>query len=122
MHEYSLAADLMESVLTAAKDNSASVVNHISIKVGKVAHVNPMQLEFCLKSVSEGTIAENADYTFEAVDPEIRCECGYFGKPGITGDNLDMLEYLVSLRCPRCGGNVEVIGGTELAVESIDID
>lgn len=122
MHEYSLAVDLMKSVLTTAKDNSASVVNHISIKVGKVAHVNPMQLEFCLKSVSEGTIAENADYDFEAVDPEIKCECGYFGKPDITGDNLDMLEYLISLRCPRCGGNVEVIGGTELAVESIDID
>lgn len=122
MHEYSLAVDLMKSVLTTAKDNSASVVNHISIKVGKVAHVNPMQLEFCLKSVSEGTIAENADYDFEAVDPEIKCECGYFGKPDTTGDNLDMLEYLISLRCPRCGGNVEVIGGTELAVESIDID
>ena len=122
MHEYSLAVDLMENVLAAAEENKASVVNHIHIRVGKIAHVNPIQLEFCLKSIGEGTIAENADYSFESVDPEIRCDCGYFGKPDKCGDGVDMLEYMVSLKCPLCGKNVEVAGGTELAVESIDID
>ncbi|MCL2550399.1 MAG: hydrogenase/urease maturation nickel metallochaperone HypA [Methanimicrococcus sp.] len=122
MHEYSLAVDLMESVLAAAEENNASVVNHINIKIGKIAHVNPMQLEFCLKAVSEGTIAEKAEYSFESVDPEIKCDCGYFGKPGKCGDGLDLLEYMTSLKCPLCGKNAEVNGGTELAVESIDID
>ncbi|MDV0444691.1 Hydrogenase maturation factor HypA [Methanimicrococcus sp. At1] len=122
MHEYSLAMDLMESVLAAAAENNASVVNHISVKVGKIAHVNPTQLEFCLKSIGEGTIAENAEYSFEYIEPEIQCACGYFGKPNETEDSLDMLEYLVSLVCPLCGKNVEVIGGTELVVDSIDID
>jgi len=122
MHEYSLAVGLMESVLAAAEENNASVVNHINIKVGKAAHVNPMQLEFCLKSIGEGTIAEKAEYSFESVDPEIKCDCGYLGKPEKTGDGLDMLEYMVSLKCPLCGKNVEIAGGTELAVESIDID
>ncbi|MBZ3934874.1 hydrogenase/urease maturation nickel metallochaperone HypA [Methanimicrococcus blatticola] len=122
MHEYSLAMDLMESVLTTAEDNNAKIVNRISVKVGRIAHVNPMQLEFCLKSIGEGTIAENASYSFEYIDPEIKCACGYFGKPDETEDDLDMLEYLVSLICPLCGKNVEVIGGTELVVDSIDID
>lgn len=122
MHEYSLAVDLMESVLTTAADNNAKVVNRISVKVGRIAHVNPMQLEFCLKSVSDGTIAENASYSFEYIDPEIQCACGYAGKPNETKDEPDMLEYLVSLVCPLCGRNVEVIGGTELVVDSIDID
>jgi len=122
MHEYSLAVDLMESVLTTAEENKASVVNQIHIKVGRIAHVNPIQLEFCLKSIGEGTIAEKAEYFFEAVDPEIKCDCGYFGKPDKCGDGQDMLEYMVSLKCPLCGNHVEVAGGTELAVESIDID
>lgn len=122
MHEYSLAADLMESVLTAATENNAVVVNSVSIKVGRIAHVNPIQLEFCLRSIGEGTVAENAVYSFEYVEPEIKCLCGYSGKPNVLGDDLDMLEYLVSLVCPECGKNVEVIGGTELTVESIDID
>ncbi len=122
MHEYSLAVDLMESVLTTAEDNNAEVVNHISVKVGRIAHVNPMQLEFCLKSLSDGTIAEKASYSFEYIDPEIQCVCGYSGKPNETKDETDMLEYLVSLVCPLCGRNVEVIGGTELVVDSIDID
>ncbi|WNY28503.1 Hydrogenase maturation factor HypA [Methanimicrococcus stummii] len=122
MHEYSLAIGLMESILEAAADNDAKIVNQISVKVGRIAHVNPTQLEFCLKSIGEGTIAENAAYSFEYVDPEIRCSCGYFGKPGEVKDNSDMLEYLVSLVCPICGKNVEVIGGTELSVDSIDID
>ena len=122
MHEYSLAIGLMESVLSAAEENQAAVVNHISIKVGKIAHVNPTQLEFSLKSVSEGTIAENAAYSFEYIDPEIRCECGYEGKPNTFEKEMDMLEYLVTLLCPECGKNPEIIGGTELVVETIDID
>ena len=124
MHEYSLAIGLMESVLGAAEENNAAVVNHINIKVGKIAHVNPMQLEFSLKAVSEGTVAENATYSFEYVDPEIRCECGYEGKPNDDSNEkeLDMLEYLVTLLCPKCGKNPEIIGGTELVVETIDID
>jgi len=122
MHEYSLATDLMESVLKTADENQAAVVNHIHIKVGKAAHVNPRQLEFCLKSIGEGTIAENAAYSFEPISPEIKCECGYSGKSEETGEFTDMLEYLTALRCPVCGKNVEITGGTELAVDSIDID
>ncbi|MDR0767445.1 MAG: hydrogenase/urease maturation nickel metallochaperone HypA [Methanosarcinales archaeon] len=122
MHEYSLAIGLMESVLKTAEDNNAKIVNQISVRVGRIAHVNPVQLEFSLKSVSEGTLAENASYSFEYIDPEIKCICGYLGKPDEPEDDLDMLEYLVSLACPLCGKNVEVIGGTELVVESIDID
>lgn len=112
----------MDSVLTAAEENNASVVNHINVKVGKAAHVNPTQLEFCLKSIADGTIAENAQYSFEAVDPEIKCDCGYAGKPDETDDGLDILEYIISLKCPLCGKNAEMAGGTELSVESIDID
>ena len=121
MHEYSLAIGLMESVLGAAEENNATVVNHIHIKVGKMAHVNPMQLEFCLKSLSDETIAKDASYTFEIVDPDIKCECGYFGKAE-NFEEKDMLDYLVSLFCPKCGKNAETIGGTDLSVESIDID
>lgn len=122
MHEYSLAIDLMGSVLATAEENNAKTVNRISVKVGRIAHVNPMQLEFCLKSIGDGTIAENASYSFEYIEPEIQCTCGYAGKPAETAEDLDMLEYLVSLVCPLCGRNVEVIGGTELVVDSIDID
>lgn len=122
MHEYSLAIGLMESVLDTANQNNARVVNHINVRVGKLAHVNPSQLEFCLKSVGEETISENATYSFEYVEPEIKCVCGYFGKPNETDDDWDMLEYIVNLICPICGKNVEVIGGTELVVDSIDID
>ena len=122
MHEYSLAIGLMESVLKTAESHNAKVVNHINVRVGRIAHVNPSQLEFSFKSITEGTIAENATYSFEYVDPEIKCSCGYIGKPDEMEDGLDMLEYLVSLVCPICGKGVEVVGGTELTVDTIDID
>lgn len=122
MHEYSLAVDLMETVLATAEQNNAKSVNQIQIRIGRLAHVNPMQLEFGLKAVSEGTIAENADYFFEYTAPEIRCVCGYSGQPNETEDDADLLEYLISLVCPLCGKNAEIIGGSDLAVETIDID
>ena len=121
MHEYSLAVGLMECVLDTASANSASVVNHIRIKVGKMAHINPMQLEFCLKSLSEETIANNAAYTFELTDPDIQCDCGYFGKVD-KFEEKDMTDYLLPLSCPVCGKTAQLAGGADLSVQSIDID
>jgi hydrogenase nickel incorporation protein HypA/HybF len=126
MHEYSLAVGLMECVLNAAHENNAAVVNHIYIKIGKMTHVNPMQLEFCLKSLSDETIAQNAAFTFEIVNPDMKCECGYFGKAKAEAEaeneEKDMPDYLIRPICPKCGKNAEIIGGTDLSVESIDID
>ncbi|WNY27059.1 Hydrogenase maturation factor HypA [Methanolapillus ohkumae] len=126
MHEYSLAMDLMENVLFVAQENDAAIVNKISIKVGKLAHINPIQLEFCLQSIAEDTIAKDAVYVFEAVPPEIKCVCGFFGKAEeserISKSDVDILEYLISLKCPVCGKDAEAVGGRDLMIESIDID
>ncbi|MDV0447093.1 Hydrogenase maturation factor HypA [Methanosarcinaceae archaeon Ag5] len=123
MHEYSLAMDLMESVLTVANDNDAVVVNKIVVKVGKLAHVNPIQLEFCLQSIAEGTIAEKAAYVFVPIAPDLKCTCGFSGQPAELDKNeSDILDYLISLKCPNCGKDAEIIGGRDLVVDSIDID
>ncbi|WNY24869.1 hydrogenase/urease maturation nickel metallochaperone HypA [Methanolapillus millepedarum] len=121
MHEYSLAMDLMENVLTVAHENDAAIVNKITVKVGKLAHVNPVQLEFCLQSIAEETIAKNAIYVFEPIAPDLKCTCGYFGKPKDIEEN-DILDYLISLKCPNCGKDAEIIGGRDLMIDSIDID
>ena len=127
MHEYSLAMDMMEAILQAAEENNAKKVNSVTISVGMLAHASPVQLEFCLNSLAQGTVAENAEYIFEEVEPTVECECGYSGKPfdgqeDPEKDSYDRLAQLSSMVCPVCGKRLSIAGGHELFVDSVDID
>jgi len=46
MHEYSLACNIIEHVISIAELNNAKAVNNITIGIGKLAHVNPDQILF----------------------------------------------------------------------------
>ena len=127
MHEYSLAMDMMEAVLKAAEENNAKKVNSVSISIGRLAHASPVQLEFCLRSIAEGTIAQDAEYTFGYLDLTISCGCGYTKNlngedTDIPENSYDLLTYLTNMTCPRCGKRVGTEGGQELFVDAIDID
>ncbi len=127
MHEYSLAMDMMEAILQAAEENNAKKVNSVTISVGMLAHVSPVQLEFCLNSLAQGTPAENASYIFEQIEPTVKCECGYAGKAfeeteDPEKDSYDRLAQLSAMVCPVCGKRLSIAGGQELFVDSIDID
>ncbi|NLI62882.1 MAG: hypothetical protein GX362_05750 [Methanosarcinaceae archaeon] len=131
MHEYSLAADMMEVILNVAHENSAKQVNEVVISIGLLAHASPVQLEFCLKSIGEGTIAENAKYVFKESKSDVNCACGY--KKTISGipdfpenDNIkssyDALLYLSTISCPKCGERLVLENADTILVDSIDID
>lgn len=127
MHEYSLACEIFDNVMAIAQANNASAVRSITLKIGRLAHINPDQLLFSFRTLAEGSIAGDAKVVVEFVPPSIECECGYRGTlDEITDETADteasLSEYIARMDCPVCGGITKISGGRELIIQTIDIE
>lgn len=127
MHEYSLACEIFENVMATAQANNASVVNSITLNIGRLAHVNPEQLLFSFNVIAKDSIADGAEINVEFTAPTVECTCGYKGTiDNITETNeSDPQPYLheyIGLNCPMCDGLLQTVGGRELIIQTIDIE
>lgn len=141
MHEYSIACEIFEQVLAAARAHGASEVRAVTLEMGRLTHTNPEQLKFCFDVLAEGSIAEGAEFQVEMVPPTVECECGYrgtvnpaenkadqSGRDGNEAENKaelqqsELLEYVAALNCPACGRAARITGGQELIIKTIDIE
>jgi hydrogenase nickel incorporation protein HypA/HybF len=126
MHEYSLACEIMDNVISISETNGAKGVNSITVGVGKLTHVNPDQLMFCLESLISDNIARGAKIILNELYPEMECQCGFSGTGErfcTRGDELiDDIRAFLEVACPECGKLMQASGGRELIIESIDIE
>ena len=67
MHELSMAQGIINAVIETAESNNATEVNEVTIELGRLAMVNPEQLEFILGDLVENTILEDAKIVFEQI-------------------------------------------------------
>ena len=110
MHELSIA----DSVVRVASRHAAGRrVTKVWVRVGHLRQVVPSALAFAFELVAEGTAVEGAELELEEVPATARCrECGGESRLG---------EFPAA--CPACGGlDVEVVGGDELVVESLELE
>ena len=127
MHEYSLACEIFENVIATAQANNASVVNSITLNIGRLAHVNPEQLLFSFDVIAKKSIADGAEVDVEFTAPSLECICGYKGTIDDVTDktNRDSQPYLhkyIGLDCPVCNGVLQTVGGRELIIQAINIE
>ena len=124
MHEYSLACDIVEHVISIAELNEAKTVNIIVLGVGKLTHVNPEQILFCLETLITDTVAKDAEIVLQDIFPNMECECGYSasGEGICTGSETDNIRSFLEVSCPICKNTLHVSGGRELIIQSIDIE
>jgi hydrogenase nickel incorporation protein HypA/HybF len=109
MHEYSIAYDIFTTARRAALENKANLVKRIHVDIGEMALVNPEQVEFLFKAISEDDpLFAGAVLDCRPVVPKACCVCGYGGD-----------EVFV---CPRCGAMPEIVQGREIVVTSLEID
>ncbi|MFP4529797.1 MAG: hydrogenase maturation nickel metallochaperone HypA [Halodesulfurarchaeum sp.] len=118
MHEISVAHGVLERALAAAGEYGADRIDEMTLEIGRVTHVNPEQLVFCLEAITEGTPAEGATITTETVDPIATCDCGFHDEPS----ELNLAAgFAPDVRCPNCGGRAELVQGRECRLASIDV-
>ena len=111
MHELSVASAVLDTALRHAEDRRILVV---SLRVGHLRQVVPDSLLFYFEMVSRDTLAEGARLELDVVPARLRC--------GGCEREWDM-EGTPEFRCSRCpAGQVAVVAGNELEVESIEIE
>ena len=110
MHELSLSSAIVDTVVKHAAGRRVSVVN---LRVGRLRQVVPDSLVFYFEFVARGTVCEGARLEQELIEARLRCRpCG-----------LEWAIEIPAFRCPRCGGSqVEIAGGNEFEVESIEVE
>ncbi len=114
---------MVEMILSMAEAKGAVKVLSVSLRVGELTFLNPEQLRFAFEVLTEGTIAQGASLLIESVKPAVRCRrCGYEGEVDYRGEEVHLpLVVPLSVKCPKCGGDVELIAGRECTLTSIKV-
>lgn len=111
MHEITLVTGLFEIIDREVAARGIVSISKVRLKVGELAAVEPMTLAACFEVVAEGTVASGAQLEIETVPLAGRCRgCA-------SGFRIVGFRFT----CPDCGGgDVELLGGRELYLESLE--
>src|SRR5262245_8669676 len=119
MHEFSLATQIVESVLEFFRTHGAGDVLKVRLQLGELTCVDAEQLRFCFNAITEGTRLANTALDIEPVSARIRCpHCLYEGAPkywegALAGATIPTLE------CPDCGKAAVATRGHDCEIKSV---
>lgn len=113
MHEVGIMQSALETAFEQAEAEHATKIHRIGMRIGALSGVVPDALQFAFEALSQGTIAEGAEFRIETIP--VRSTCRRCQKEF-------EFESLASLTCPDCGGEGEgFLGGREIEVSEIEI-
>jgi hydrogenase nickel incorporation protein HypA/HybF len=111
MHELSIANEIVSVVTGELAGHDNCTVKRVKLLVGTHSGVEADTLAFCFPLAAEDSAIAGAELEIENSPLTIRCAAcnGRF--------------VTETLHCPECGpGDVEIVGGRELEIISIDIE
>lgn len=113
MHELGITESIINIALEKAKEAQASKISQINLVVGELSGFVPDCIQFYFEFLSKDTIAHEANLHFELTSAQLRCRnCSTVFHPQDT-----------SWFCPECqSSTVEIIGGRELYIESLEVE
>jgi hydrogenase nickel incorporation protein HypA/HybF len=113
MHEQSIVESLLALALENAAKAEASKILRIDVVIGELSGVVEEAMDFYFSFLRKDTIAAEASLAFKRVPAQLHCrKCSI----DFTAQNLDF-------RCPSCKEQqVEIIGGRELYIESLEVE
>ncbi len=105
-----MSAAVVDTAVRHAGGRPVAVVN---LRVGHLRQVVPDSLLFYFRLVARETVCAGARLEIEVVPARLRCE----------GCETEWVAEAAAFRCPSCqGGEVSVVSGDELEVESIELE
>ncbi|MGB7294649.1 MAG: hydrogenase maturation nickel metallochaperone HypA [Candidatus Aminicenantales bacterium] len=113
MHELSIISSLFEIMEEKARENQATKIVGVRLKVGKLAGVVPEFLRTAFDSYKRDTIAAGAVLEMTSVPLRVKCR-----KCGAVAEKDDFV-----FSCPSCGAaDLEILEGLELLLDKIDLE
>lgn len=121
MHEFSVTSQIVDSVLKEAEKHGARKVVQVNLAIGKLTFLGIEQVRFAYKLLVKGTKAEKSRLVIKEKDGIVKCSrCGYEGDFKYE-DNPMYHVPMPTLKCPKCDGIVDIVGGKECTIESIKL-
>jgi hydrogenase nickel incorporation protein HypA/HybF len=113
MHEMSVTMSLLDLILEEAGKAGASKITGVNIVLGEMTGIIDHYVQANFELLSQNTPAEGAKLSFQNIPRQVRCRhCAHLFQPA-------ELEWA----CPRCQSvDIEITGGRELYVESIEVE
>jgi len=112
MHEQSIVSSLLSMALESAKKDNARKIISIKLVVGELTGVEKDAVIFYFGFMAKNTIAAGANLDLRYTKAQLRCrDCDIIFP-------RDKLKF----DCPECNKKaIEIIGGRELYIESMEI-
>ncbi len=113
MHELAITQSMLDLVLEQAEKAGAKEVGRINLVIGEMTGVVDRAVQFYFDFLSKGTAAEGAALAFKVIPTTARCRNCH--------KEFELGEF--DWTCPHCqSNNIEIVGGKELFVESIEVE
>lgn len=113
MHEISIVESLIDIVKSVAEENKLKKIEKLHLCIGDMRQIVPEALLFAFEIVGKGTVAEGATVEITHIPASGRCE---------SCNSAFAVEEFCFI-CPVCSsGNVSVVQGKELYIDSLEGD
>ena len=121
MHEYSIMMDIVQAAIKAMEGYEVENVETVHLEVGELTFLNPEQLKFSFRILTEDNVLSGAELMIKELKAEIRCpSCGYKG--GLPEDLEEIHFGVPRIFCPQCKGKVELLRGRECVLRNIKMN
>lgn len=122
MHEYSLAKELVNTLLDHVDDDKLKLTEMVHLELGELRIISREALSSVYNIIVEGSILGGSRLEFETVKLEVSCkQCDFQGH--VNYEDKENLHFSIPvLSCPQCGRSVEIIKGNELSIRKLTID
>jgi len=113
VHEQSIVESLLAIAIENAEKAKAKKILRINVVVGELSGVVEESVNFYFSFLSKNTIAADAGIDYKRTPARLRCrQC-----------NIEFIAENMDFRCPSCKETqVEIIGGRELYMDSLEVE
>jgi hydrogenase nickel insertion protein HypA len=121
MHEFSVATQIVDKALEAAKEKKAKKIKSIELSIGELSLLGEEQLKFWLKEMlGKKEIAKNVEIKIGTVEAVVKCKkCKYEGN--LKPDNQNHLHPI--FLCPKCKeGDIEIKEGRDCVIKRVKVE
>lgn len=120
MHEYSIMVDIVEAALKSIENYEVEKVDKVFLDIGELTFLNPVQLQFSFKILTEENILKGAELIIKEKKAEVECtSCGYRGP--LQNQPEENHFRIPQIFCPKCNGKINLLSGRECILRNIQM-